>query len=299
MSDTVGFIGLGIMGRPMAANLAKNVAVLAYDQDVGRAADISNVSVGKSVADIGRRCSVVLMSLPGTAIVESIVTGPGGLLESLSPGSLIIDLSTTLPTASGKLAELALARQIDFVDAPVSGGESGAIEGTLSIMAGGKKTAFDRAHVYLTAISRSVVHLGGVGSGGVAKLVNNMIVGAEFAVIAEGFALAARFGLAADDLYQAIRGGWAASKVLDVSAAAMIEQDYRPGGTVDMIEKDIGYARVLATENRVPLPVTAATHEVYVAAQARGDGKLSQPAIIHLWESLMEVGAERRKGEPS
>ena len=296
MDGPAGFIGLGIMGRPMAANLSKRFDVIGFDVDEKRFEGLSNVRRAASIAEVARSCSVVLLSLPGTAIVESVIAGPGGLFETLQSGSLILDLSTTMPTASQRLAKVAVGKSLEYADAPVSGGEAGATEATLSVMVGASESTFNRALPYLSAIGRSVVRLGEVGTGGVAKLVNNMIVGAEFAVIAEGFALAARFGLDATSLFEAIRGGWAASKVLEVSAPAMIMQDYRPGGTVDLIEKDIGYARTLATEKRVPVPVTAITHEIYVAAQARGDGKSAQPVIIQMWEDLLDlqVGGEKQ-----
>ncbi len=299
MTGPAGFIGLGIMGRPMAQNLAKSVEILAFDVDKHRADGMENVHPAASVSEVGKACNVVLMSLPSTTIVEAVVMGPGGLLETLPSGSLIIDLSTTLPTSSQKIEKLSASRGIAFVDAPVSGGEAGAQNASLSVMAGGTESAFERALPYLRAIGSSVVHMGAIGSGGVAKLVNNMIVGAEFAVIAEGFALAARFGLDPSTLYEAIRGGWAASKVLDVSAPAMIKNDYRPGGTVDLIEKDMGYARTLATERRVPVPVTAIAHEIYVAAQAHGDGKSAQPVIIRMWEELMNAQGIDDTGEKS
>lgn len=297
-SDT-GFIGMGIMGRPMASNLAKTTPLLAYDVDKTRTEGIPGVERAESVATIGRQCKVVFMSLPTTAIVESVVEGPEGLLETLSRGAMIVDLSTTMPTTSQRLAKLADERGIEFIDAPVSGGEGGAIEASLSIMVGATPAAFDRAVPYLRTMGGSVVRLGSVGSGGVAKLANNMIVCAEFSVIAEAFALAAKFDIEASTLYEAIRGGWAGSRVLDVSAPAMIQQDYRPGGTVDIMEKDIGYARSLATEKRVPIPVTATAHEVFVAAQARGEGKLAQPVVIRMWEELAGTQGGAKDGKKS
>jgi 2-hydroxy-3-oxopropionate reductase len=148
---------------------------------------------------------------------------------------------------------------------------------------------FERAKVVLDLLGSSVVRIGNVGSGGAAKLVNNMIVGAEFAVIAEGFALAAKFGVSASTLFQAIRGGWAGSKVLEVSAPAMAERNFRPGGTVNMLSKDLGYARQLARERGVPVPVTAAVDEVFTTAKAFGNGEQAQPSIIQLWEKLLGI----------
>jgi 2-hydroxy-3-oxopropionate reductase len=225
----------------------------------------------------------VCLSLPNAAVVEEVTIGSRGLVETLKRGSLVIDLSTSLPSVSRRIAARLAEKGIEFADAPVSGGEAGAKTGALAIMVGAPQATFERCVPLLSSIGKSIVRVGEVGAGGVAKLVNNMIVGSTFAVIAEGFALAARNGVDPQVLYDSIREGWAGSKVLDVSAAAIVARDYTPGGTIDMIEKDLGYARALATESRVPIPMTAAAHEIYVAGQAAGNGRYAQPAIVELW----------------
>jgi 2-hydroxy-3-oxopropionate reductase len=183
-------------------------------------------------------------------------------------------------------------RGIGFLDAPVSGGEQGAIDATLSFMVGGDVHAFDRVRPLLEAMGSSVVHVGDVGAGEVAKLVNNLIVGITFAAVAEGFSLGAKSGIDPAELYKAIRGGWAGSKVLEVAAPAMLEKDFTPGGTVDIHWKDLGYALSLAKEQDVPTPMTALAHEVFKAARAAGQGGLSQPSVVKLWEHLpgIDVG---------
>lgn len=283
MTGKVGFIGLGIMGRPMAANLAKSRPILGFDIDETRFMDLKDVARTHTLADLAVQSTIVCLSLPNTAIVEEVVIGSQGLVQTLRPGSLVIDLSTNLPSASRRMAVRLAERGIDFADAPVSGGEAGAKTAALSIMVGAPQSTFERCLPILSAIGKTIVRVGDVGAGGVAKLVNNMIVGTTFAVIAEGFALAIRNGVDSRSLYDSIRDGWAGSKVLDVAAGAMIARDYTPGGTIDMIEKDLGYARSLATESRVPIPMTAAAHEIFVAGQAAGRGANAQPAIIELW----------------
>jgi 2-hydroxy-3-oxopropionate reductase len=283
MEARAGFVGLGIMGRPMAANLARSFSVTAYDTDPARAAGIPGVTPAASLSALAGECPAVCLSLPSAEIVEEVVLGSGGLLAGLKAGSLLIDLSTNLPSVSRRLAARLAERGIDFADAPVSGGEAGAKDGSLAIMVGASTAAFERCLPVLSLLGRSIIRVGDVGAGGVAKLVNNMIVGSTFAVIAEGFALAAQNGVEAGPLYDAICMGWAGSKVLDVSAAAIAARDYTPGGTINMIEKDLGYARTLATECRVPVPMTAAAHEIFVAGQAAGRGGASQPAIVELW----------------
>jgi 2-hydroxy-3-oxopropionate reductase len=283
MPDRVGFVGLGIMGRPMAENLAKAFQVTGFDAQPARAAATAGIERAGSVAEVARSCPVVLLSLPSAPIVEEVVLGREGLLAGLPGGALVIDLSTNLPTTSRRLAERLAGKGIEFADAPVSGGEEGARTAALAIMVGALPATFQRCRPYLAALGPSVVHVGGVGAGGVAKLVNNMIVGAAFATIAEGFALAERNGVDPASLYQAIRGGWAGSKVLDVSGPAIAAREYVPGGTIDMLQKDLSYARALAAECRSPIPMTAAVHELLVAGQAAGHGARSQPALIELW----------------
>ena len=284
MASKAGFVGLGIMGRPMAANLARGMAVSGYDTDPSRSAGIPGVAAARSVAELAAECDVVCLSLPSAAIVEEVTLGRQGLIGALSPGSLVIDLSTNLPSVSRRIAARCAERGVDFADAPVSGGEAGARGASLAIMVGATAAAFQRCMPVLSLLGTSITRVGDVGAGGVAKLVNNMIVGSTFAVIAEGFALAARNGVEAGPLYDAICKGWAGSKVLDVSAAAISAGDFTPGGTVNMIQKDLGYARALATESHVPVPMTAAAHEIFVAGQAAGKGGLSQPSIIELWQ---------------
>ncbi|TVR57718.1 MAG: NAD(P)-dependent oxidoreductase [Spirochaetaceae bacterium] len=284
-NPTVGFLGLGVMGRPMAENMAKKHTVLGFDLDPQRYTGLSRVVRAESVREIAESCSVVCLSLPSAAVAERVMIGPDGLGEILSEGCLVIDFTTSTPSVSQAIAARLAERNVAFVDAPVSGGEGGAINATLSIMVGATPETFERCRPYLDAVGSSAVRVGETGAGNVAKLVNNMIVGSTFAVIAEGFALAEKNGIEKEVLYTAIRGGWAGSNVLEVAVPAMVRNDYTPGGTVDIMQKDLAYARTVATEYHVPVPMTAAAHELYVASQALGDGKLSQPVIIKVWDN--------------
>ncbi|HUL76964.1 MAG TPA: NAD(P)-binding domain-containing protein [Vicinamibacteria bacterium] len=283
MRERVGFLGLGVMGRPMAENLSKAFAVVGFDVQEARLAGLEKVERADSAGELARSCPVVCLSLPSAAVVEQVVLGPDGLAGTLREGALLIDLSTSLPSTSRRIAERLAPRGIAFADAPVSGGELGARSAALAIMVGAAAPTFERCKPYLSAMARSVVRVGEVGAGNIAKLVNNMIVGSAFAVIAEGFALAARNGLDPDTLYQAMREGWAGSRVLDVSGPAIAAGDYRPGGTIDMLQKDLSYARAVAMECDMPTPMTAAVLELLVAAQAAGHGARSQPALFELW----------------
>ncbi len=284
MADRVGFVGLGIMGRPMAENLARNFAVDGFDLDEGRLKLLERVSPVHDLGALVESCSTICLSLPSAAIVENVLIGPDGIIDRLRPHTLVIDLSTSLPSVSRRVAAALAKREIEFADAPVSGGEAGAQQATLAIMVGASENTFKRCVPILSSIGGSVVRLGEVGSGGVGKLVNNMIVASTFAVIAEGFALAEKNGVTAQNLYNAIQGGWAGSKVLNVSADAIVKREYKPGGTVDMMAKDLSYAKTLATDSQSRIPMTDTAYDIFEAGQAAGRGKESQPAIIELWQ---------------
>lgn len=308
----IGFVGLGVMGAPMARHVAARFPTTVYDVDAAKARLVASAAssvpgaptAATAGADATRAaarlsdladCDLVVLSLPASSVVHDVCLGGDGLASVLAEGSLVVDASTTDPAVSVKLASGLRARGIAFVDAPVSGGEGGAKAAALSVMCGGNAVDVARARPVLECFGSSVVHVGDVGAGGVAKLVNNMIVGATFAVVAEGFALAGASGLDPDTLYQAIRGGWAGSPVLDVAGPAIAERDYTPGGTIDLLFKDIGYALSLARAHNVPTPMTALTDELLKAARAAGYGAQSQPAVIELWGRL---GAERDRTAP-
>ena len=297
MEPTIAFIGLGIMGRPMAAHVAAKYPVIGYDLDGSRLEGLTGVAPASALHEMSS-ARTVLLSLPSTAAVESVLLGEDGLAGLLAPGSTVIDMSTTQPIVSRRIHERLKEAGIDFLDAPVSGGEKGAREATLSIMVGGDASVYERHRELLSLMGSSVVHVGQVGSGGIAKLVNNMIVAAAFTSIVEGFGLAARNGIDLETLYDAIRGGWAGSKVLDVSAEAITTGDFSPGGTVELLWKDLGYARELARAQNVPTPVTAAVDQVFVAGRAAGLGDLSQPSLIKLWEQVMgsDIGGAASPG---
>ena len=290
----IGFVGLGIMGGHMARHLAAKHEIVVFDVDSAKIDAVTDAPESAdgtrgaaSVAELGGSCDLVLMSLPSSAIVEAVATGDGGLAGSMAGGSLVVDTSTTEPTVTARVAAALEERGIGFIDAPVSGGEGGAKAASLSIMAGGPEELVDRARPVLEVIGSSVVRVGDVGAGEVAKLVNNMIVGSTFAVIAESFALGKTMGLDPKVLYDAIRGGWAGSAVLDVAAPGIAERNFTPGGSVDVLFKDIGYALSLARENNVPTPMTALVDEIFKVARASGRGPKAQQVIIQLWEELL------------
>jgi len=289
MSEKVGFIGLGVMGGHMARHLSEQYELTVFDVDPDKVAALDKAAPAISVQQVGRAAEVVLLSLPSSPIVEEVTLGANGLITVLPQGSLVIDTSTTEPTVSKKIAAALAAKGIEFMDAPVSGGEGAARGASLAVMAGATPEVFKRGLHYLEVFGKSVVHVGDIGSGGVTKLINNMIVGATFAVIAEGFALGKTNGLDPEVLYKAIKDGWAGSTVLDVAAPGIIERNFTPGGTIDLLFKDIGYALSLARTHNVPVPMTAMSDEIFKAARASGRGGQAQQVIIELWEGLLNL----------
>jgi len=289
MSEKVGFIGLGVMGGHMARHLSEQYTLTVFDVDQKKVAALDKAESATNVPQVGQGAEVVLLSLPSSQIVEQVVIGDEGLLSVMAKGSLVIDTSTTEPTVSKKIAAALAAQGIEFMDAPVSGGEGAARNASLAVMAGATPEIFKRGLPYLEVFGKSVVHVGAIGSGGVTKLINNMIVGATFAVIAEGFALGKTNGLDPEVLYKAIKDGWAGSTVLDVAAPGIIERNFTPGGTIDLLFKDIGYALSLARTHNVPVPMTAMSDEIFKAARASGRGGQAQQVIIELWEGLLNL----------
>lgn len=285
----LGFIGLGVMGGHMVRHLTDKYEIVVFDVDRAKIDAATGASAASSVADVGSQADVVLLSLPTSVIVEEVATGADGLMTTLSSGNAVIDVSTTEPVVAQRIAEALAERKIDFLDAPVSGGEGGARNATLSIMVGGDEEVFGRHKPILDIIGGSVVRVGDTGAGGVAKLVNNMIVGSTFAVIAEAFALGKKCGLDPLMLYDAIKGGWAGSAVLNVAGPGIVRRDFKPGGSVDQIFKDIGYALSLARTHNVPTPMTAVTDEIFKTARASGRGQQAQQVIIQLWEELLDL----------
>jgi len=295
MAVRVGFIGLGVMGGHMAHHLGDKYDTTVYDVDAAKVARQDGGKKAGSVQEVGKNADLVLLSLPSSEIVTEVVCGAEGLIQVLEKDSAVIDTSTTEPTVSRALAQALAEKGIDFLDAPVSGGEGGARDAALAIMVGGDAAVFEKYLPVLQVMAKSVVRVGDVGTGGAAKLVNNMIVGAAFSVIAEGFALAMKNDIDPAVLYEAIKDGWAGSKVLDVAATGIIKQNYQPGGTIDLLFKDIGYALSLARTQNIPVPITAMVDEILKTARASGRGPYAQQIITQMWENLL--GIERSAAE--
>lgn len=294
---SLGFIGLGVMGGPMARNLVMaGYTVVGFDTDGGRLARLTagGGKAARSAVEVGKQSEMVFLSLPTGDVVREVVTGANGLATVMQAGTLIADLSTTEPKVAQDAAAACGAKGIAFLDAPVSGGEQGAIDASLSIMVGGDAAAFVRCKPILASLGRSVVHMGGSGMGQATKLVNNMIVAANFAAVCEGWALAVRAGLDPATLHEAIKGGWAGSRVMEETIPRLLARNFVPGGTVDIMTKDVGYALNMARSLDTPVPITALAHELFRMAKAQGNGPKAQPILITLWEQWtgIQVGGK-------
>lgn len=285
----VGVIGLGIMGAPMARNLLRaGHAVTVHSRTRARVEAL--VAAGAAPADspaaVARLVDAVVTMLPDTPDVETVIAGPEGVLAGARPGLLAIDMSTIAPAAARALAARAAAQQVVLLDAPVSGGEQGAIAGTLSIMVGGDAEAYARARPIFEALGRQVTYMGGSGQGQMTKLVNQVVGATTLAAVAEGVALATRAGLAPEAMVQALSAGAASSWMLTEQAPRMQRRDFAPGFMVRLQQKDLRLALAAAAELGVTLPTTALVHQLFGVVEAKGGGALGTQALVTALEAL-------------
>jgi 2-hydroxy-3-oxopropionate reductase len=285
MPENVGFIGLGVMGRPMARHLLTHGYRLAvHNRSRGPVDEIvaAGAIAATSAADVARQSDVVITMLPDTPDVELVLTGRDGVLGGLRPGSIIIDMSSISPVATNRLAAIVAGQGSTMLDAPVSGGEIGAIDGTLSIMVGGDRAAFDRVRPILECMGNParIVHIGAVpGSGQVCKVCNQMAIGGALAGISEAFALAAKAGVDVAAVRQALLGGFAASRVLEVHGARMLEGNYKPGFRAKLYQKDLRVANETAAAHGVAIPATSVVTSLVNTLVAGGGGDLDYSAM--------------------
>jgi len=286
---TVAVIGLGIMGGPMAANLLKaGYDVIGYDrgQDkVDRLADQGGRAAAGVVEAVGA-ADVVITMLPDSPDVEAAVLGEGGILDSVRPGTLLIDASSIRPDVSVRVAGAARARGVRAVDAPVSGGEAGAIEGSLSIMVGGEPDDFAAARPVLEAVGSTVVHVGPAGSGQTVKAANQLIVAGTIQLVAEALVFLEAYGVDTDAAIKVLAGGLAGNRILDRKAAGMVAREFAPGFRVDLHHKDLGIVTGAAREAGVAIPVGALVAQLMGALRAQGHGSLDHSALLLLVEQL-------------
>ena len=287
----IGLIGLGIMGKPMAKNLLKAGYELVVN-DRNQASIDEVVAAGASYAtqaEIGESCDVVLTMLPNSPQVKEVMLGDDGVAAHMKAGSTFIDMSSINPVASKEIAAVLEAKGIDMLDAPVSGGEPKAIDGTLSFMVGGKQEVFDKFKDLLGAMGASVVRCGDVGAGNTTKLANQINVACNIQALAEALTLAQKAGVDPELVFQAIRGGLAGSTVMEAKAPMMIAGNDKPGFKIDLHIKDLNNALDCAHTVGSPLPMTAAVQEVMQWLHNNGCGQNDHSAIAKYYEKLTGI----------
>ena len=300
MSDhtPVGFIGLGIMGKPMARNLLKaGFPLSVYNRTPEKMAELeaAGAYACQDYAELVGRSRVVITMLPDSPEVEEVILGAGGLFGYLREGQTVIDMSSIDPLVSIRIAGKLKEKKVNFLDAPVSGGERGAIEGTLAIMVGGEKQVFEQCLPILSAMGKNIVHVGPVGSGGFTKLVNQIIVAVNIAAVGEAFTLAQKAGLDVQRVFEAIRGGLAGSRVLETKTPMIFSRNFKPGFKIRLHRKDLKNALDTAKGLDLPLPLTALVQQFLTSLDTRGRGELDHGALAQIFEEL--AGVEIRAQE--
>ena len=292
----IGFIGLGIMGKPMSKNLLKaGYSVVILDRHKDTTDEL--VAAGAEKADtpkaVAAQSDIIITMLPNSPQVKEVVLGENGVVEGAREGTILIDMSSIAPLASREISDALAEKKILMLDAPVSGGEPKAIEGTLSVMVGGDKAVFDKCYEVMKSMAGSVVHTGDVGAGNVTKLANQVIVALNIAAMSEALVLATKAGVDPDLVYQAIRGGLAGSTVLDAKAPMVMDRNFKPGFRIDLHIKDLANALDTSHEIGAQLPLTASVMEMMQALKADGHGQSDHSAIARYYESLAKVEVKR------
>jgi len=289
MAQTIGFIGLGIMGKPMSKNLLKaGYPLVVHSRSRGPVDEV--VKAGAKAAttpkEVAAQCDVLISMLPNSPDVERVALGKDGIIEGAKPGLVFIDMSTISPIVSKKVGEALAAKGVKMLDAPVSGGEKGAIDAALSIMVGGDKGTFDTVLPIFQAMGKTITLLGPLGMGGFTKLANQIIVAVNLTALAEALTLGKKAGLDRELLLTALGGGLAGSKCLEQKKPNYIAGTYNPGFKIDLHFKDLGLIMESARALGVPLPATAVVQELFSAMRVKGRGGLDHSGIITLLEDL-------------
>jgi 2-hydroxy-3-oxopropionate reductase len=286
MPERIGFIGLGVMGKPMARNLiAAGYDVTAYSRTRASIDDVEGATPAQSAREVAERSDITITMLPDSPQVEDVVTE---LLPGASEGDLLVDMSTISPVVTRELAAQAAERGVGYVDAPVSGGDVGAREATLSIMAGGSDEDFERAKPIFDALGKTITHVGPVGAGQVVKACNQVVVALTIEAVSEALVLGSKAGVDPATIIRVLSGGLAANRVMEMRGRNFLEHDFDPGFRIDLHHKDINIALATAREYGVAVPATAAVGEMLQALRTRGQGDRDHSAILTLIEDLAQ-----------
>lgn len=288
----IGFIGLGIMGKPMSKNLLKAGYELVVCDVVKAAVDELVAAGAKAVAtpkEVAQQTDIIITMLPNSPHVKTVVLGENGVIEGAKKGAIVADMSSIAPLVSREVAQKLAEKGIEMLDAPVSGGEPKAIDGTISVMVGGKQEVFDKCYPILKVMAGSVVRTGDIGAGNITKLANQIIVAINIAAVSEALTLASKAGVEPELVYQAIRGGLAGSTVLDAKAPMMMDRNFKPGFRINLHIKDLN--NVLETSHGVgvPLPLTAAVMEMMQSLKVDGYEMEDHSSLVKYYEKLAKT----------
>jgi 2-hydroxy-3-oxopropionate reductase len=288
----IGFIGLGIMGKPMSRNLIKanyELVVMDKNSEVTEELGKLGAKIASSPKEVAAEAEVIITMLPDSPDVEDVVLGKNGIIEGATKVLTVIDMSSISPIVSRKIAIELEKIGISMLDAPVSGGEPKAIEGTLSVMVGGKKEIFDKYYDLMKSMAASVVRVGEIGSGNIAKLCNQIIVAINMSAMAEALILAQKAGASPELVYNAIRGGLAGSNLLDAKAPMIMNRNFKPGFRIDLHVKDLKNVLHTSHELGIPLPMSASVMEILQAVKADGLGNDDHCSIVKYYEKIANV----------
>lgn len=288
----IGFIGLGVMGKPMAKNLLKaGYEVTVYDVRPEPVNELvaAGAKAGSSAKDAATRSDVIITMLPNSPEVKEAVLGKNGVIEGARSGAILVDMSSIAPLASQEISSKVAESGVVMLDAPVSGGEPKAIEGTLAIMVGGPQEAFDEVRSILLAMGASATRVGDIGSGNIAKLANQIIVALNIAAMSEALVLASKAGVDPEKVYQAIRGGLAGSTVLDAKVPMVLARNFRPGFRIELHIKDMMNALDTAHALGVPVPLSSQVMEIMQALKVDGKSTEDHCGIIQFYEQMAKV----------
>jgi 2-hydroxy-3-oxopropionate reductase len=292
----IGFVGLGIMGKPMSKNLLKaGYPLVVFDVNSAPVKEVAaaGAEAAASGKEVAQKTDVVITMLPNSPHVKAAVLGPNGVLEGAKPGMIIVDMSSIAPLAAQEVAAKAAEKGVEMLDAPVSGGEPKAVDGTLSIMVGGKKEIFEKCQGILSKMGASVVLCGEIGAGNTTKLANQIIVALNIAAMSEALVLGKKAGVNPETIYKAIRGGLAGSTVLDAKAPMVLNGNFKPGFRIELHIKDLANAIDTAHEVGVPLPLTSQVMEIMQALKVDGKAGNDHGGIIQYYEKLAQIEARK------
>ena len=287
MAETVGFIGLGIMGRPMAKNLMEaGYDLVVHNRSPEKAEELAGegATAAGSPREVAEGCDVVITMLPDSPQVEEVLAGEGGVFEGVREGALIVDMSTISPVVTESLAAGAKERGASLLDAPVSGGDVGAIEGTLSIMVGGEEADFGRAKPLFEVMGKTVTHVGPTGAGQVTKAANQIVVALTIEAVSEALVLGSKGGVSPEKILDVLGGGLAGNKVMEVKREKFLSHTFDPGFRSELHHKDLGIALAAGREYGVALPVTAIVDQMLLTMRRKGWGGEDHSALLRIIE---------------